>query len=189
MKCAIFFAALLCCAFADDAAEAAPSVEVPQQLLETEAKPVETKFISPFVNPYMLNPLLYFGAGMATPYLLGGLMGGAAGGAPGMGAMGMGMGAMGAGAMGMGMAQMGAPMMGGMMPMMAQTDKASTPQAVPDLHAMLNVDAKSKTESKTGFYGGYPGFGYPGFGYPGFGYGYGMPFYGGYGMYPGMWGY
>merc|ERR1712226_370982 len=165
MKCAIFFAALLCCAFADDAAEAAPSVEVPQQLLETEAKPVETKFVSPFVNPYMLNPLLYFGAGMATPYLLGGLMGGAAGGAPGMGAMGMGMG------------------MGGMMPMMAQTDKASTPQAVPDLHAMLNVDAKSKTESKTGFYGfygGYPGFGYPGFGY---GMGYGMPFYGGYGMY------
>merc|ERR1719230_1540468 len=131
MKCAIFFAALLCCAFADDAAEAAPSVEVPQQLLETEAKPVETKFISPFVNPYMLNPLLYFGAGMATPYLLGGLMGGAAGGAPGMGAMGMGMGA---GAAGMGMAQMGAPMMGGMMPMMAQTDKAGPPTAAtPDL--------------------------------------------------------
>merc|ERR1719446_888692 len=127
MKCAIFFAALLCCALATpDPASA--EIEVPQQLLETEAKPTETKFMSPFVNPYMLNPLLYFGAGMATPYLLGGLMGGAAGGAPGMGAMGMGMGAMGAGAgamgagaagMGMGMAQMGAPMMGGMMPMMA----------------------------------------------------------------------
>merc|ERR1712151_837223 len=152
MKSAVFFVALIACALAaDDVSAPAAGKEAPQELLQTGSK---SKFVSPFVNPYMLNPLIYFGAGMATPFLLGGMMGGAA---TGTGQMGMGTPGM-AGAMNLG--QMGMPQPMGMPPQM-----------------MMQTGAKTgaKAEAKTGFYGGY-GLGYPGmYGMP-YGYGYGMPY-------------
>merc|ERR1712226_707405 len=56
---------------------AAPAVEVPQELLQTATKgQAQSKFMSPFMSPYSLNPLLYFGAGFATPFLFGGMASG-----------------------------------------------------------------------------------------------------------------
>merc|ERR1712048_306233 len=158
MKGSVFFVALIACALAaDDVPAPAGDKEAPQELLQTGSK---SKFISPFVNPYMLNPLIYFGAGMATPFLLGGMMGGAA---TGTGQMGMGTPGM-AGAMSLG--QMGMPQKMGMPQM-----------GMPQM--MMQTGAKTGAEAKTGFYGG---LGYPGmYGMP-YGYGYGMPYGYGYGM-------
>jgi len=139
------------------AAPAAPAVEVPQALLETEAKgKAESQFISPFISPYTLNPLLYFGAGFATPFILGGMSAGAA--TP--------------------MAMTGTMPQPMQLPMMANIGV--------DAKAKTATEASSKS-GFTGYgmypYGGfgygypYGGFGYGYGGYGGFGYPYGYGFY------------
>merc|ERR550539_992145 len=140
MKGAIVFVALVACALAVEDADKVEHAD----LLQTESK---AKFVSPFVNPYLLNPLLYFGAGLATPFLLGGMFGAGGQGqgqAPNMGMMNM--------------AQMGMP---GMNPSMGMPGM-NLPGAPPTMNmAQTGASAEAKTGAGTGFYGGY-GMGYPG---------------------------